>query len=731
MSSIEKVAVYDPRIVQDAPAYAVQKGALSVTTQPFAAVSATNSQHTYQVLVPSLNVFVDKKVMWQSTVYVSMDCYWAGPTDAVNAGAVGTYNRATCLAPPTPGGYPGAASQSTRQFYPIRYGHDFTLPMFPLQSMCSNMTASINDCVVTTNGDTLREQILLTNTKENRKQRTTPSQFDKYAWGLDDLQSTNGMFSSYAEAGTNEDIPNGAWKIEYLDQAGVPINPSNPAFPTGIQTIDYGLGATYNKTTFVNGQPCWITDSTNTSINTLAALPMRLCFRFTVTEPLVMTPFSWQDSLEMSSTGLYGCTNMAFTMNLQQSPSSNSVATKTVTPTAYAQALYYDNLVTQYNPVGNLIRATGQSTLFSNVTLSRPVSSTGGVSSSAAFDNSQLLVTFLTPGVDVDLPLVSSVPYYDFPRYFTSVGAGTTGVNMQSQTVTLSSIPDYLMIYVKPRVRGQTQGETYAPITNIGVTFDNFSNLCSNFSQQNLYNSSVACGLDMDYLQWSGAANSSPYYGSLTVPFNSALVSPNTPTLIQGLTPATSVTFSAYSEAVSGGTYYNSTPGTYPGTMQYASKASLTQLTGGPLILRMGEDISLSPGLAPGCLGNYSVQVNISIDTATGFMTPYVSNGSGSAGAGANAGFVITILAVNSGLFETVRGQSAIRKTILNATDVEAARASSGVTRTSLHRLVGGAHHVRHSTSQGLQHYVKHHGSGKHRGHSMSGLEMGKRTRVM
>jgi hypothetical protein len=62
MSTISKIAVYDPRLQQDEPAYAVQKGALSVSVAPFQAISANSSQMTFQVLVPSLNVFVDRKL---------------------------------------------------------------------------------------------------------------------------------------------------------------------------------------------------------------------------------------------------------------------------------------------------------------------------------------------------------------------------------------------------------------------------------------------------------------------------------------------------------------------------------------------------------------------------------------------------------------------------------------------------------------------------------------------
>lgn len=51
-SDILKQAVFDARIVQQESRYAVEKGALSVTNAPFKAISASASQHSYQINVP-------------------------------------------------------------------------------------------------------------------------------------------------------------------------------------------------------------------------------------------------------------------------------------------------------------------------------------------------------------------------------------------------------------------------------------------------------------------------------------------------------------------------------------------------------------------------------------------------------------------------------------------------------------------------------------------------------
>jgi hypothetical protein len=115
------------------------------------------------------------------------------------------------------------------------------------------------------------------------------------------------------------------------------------------------------------------------------------------------------------------------------------------------------------------------------------------------------------------------------------------------------------------------------------------------------------------------------------------------------------------------------------GGMNPWTPSRMTQTTGGPLMLRMGQDVALSPGLAPGTLGNFSLQLTLTLDNTYGFFDPFST-------------VQTTIIAVNSGFLETVRGQSAVRKTILNMADVEAAHADSGITTTALRRLVGAGH---------------------------------------
>jgi hypothetical protein len=884
MSKIQKIAVYDARLQQDEPVYAVQKGALSISVAPFNAIAASSSQMTFQILVPSLNVFVDRKLQLATPLSYQASIFYGGPRGlshktvfsasvTTTAGAISlsftsvTVSNVTAtvaipvgsqilggsgnFAPGTVTTVVGSAATGTQTvvFYPPAVlgsavtvffvapsvwdvpdpimsvvsatessasgcyqtdafessGYasavgpkDLAYCQFPIQSAVTNMTATLNDCTVTTNGDTLREQLMLTSEQKVLKQRTTPTNADTYAWGRDDCLNGSGNFSSYSVVNQYGDLPNGCWPTSWSSDpaCSAPLTAVTSVLAAGTGTADQWpfltAGVAYNfvasgatgmmsgkqgigfyvqqsQTTvsgvtnsaqivpFYANQPVWtvgfpggdilsangaasgaaalnapspytisgnvltlqtavpamcmvgariydalynnwntsgkyvVTTAANLSVAgivssltggalgapgstygitwsklgaptgiTLWGLsagcdvrqPLPVYGTINVVEPLVISPLVWADGAEFNTVGLYGMTNMQFVLNFGSQLGTtkallNALATAAnglTTATGSSLPYWVDDL-TQANPnTGNVVRSSNIRTVISDLTYaSTSSSSTAGPWSTAKaaagvmVSAPTIFATFLTPGPDVTLPALSTVPYVEFPRYFYTLNTalnqnGTTAI--QSQTISLTSIPDMVMIYVKPSTRGPSQLEQYIPISNVAVTFDNFSNLCSNFQQTNLYECAVAAGLDMDYHQWRGftqaAANSYAY----------------------------------------------STPSGTPGGSYAMTNA--TQLSGGPILLRMGHDISLQPGLAPGCLGNFSFQVTATIDNTHGYFN-YINN------------CVITIIAINSGFFETVRGQSMIRKTILDGADVQAATPEAGLSKTHLNRMIGGA----------------------------------------
>lgn len=902
MASIQKIAVYDARMQQEEPVYAVQKGALSVSVAPFNAISASSAQMTFQVLVPSLNVFVDRKMQLSAGLNFTANLFYGGQRSqsvlatisAASAVTGAMLAGSTVLvltgAPPINGATPflpagtqvvhpslppntvvlysngvvneyvlsntpyaaiaasgafgflvpwtwdvpdpvmgvqqgvtydapfdGAVNSSA--FQPMGYAtavspKDLSYCSFPLQTALTNMTATLNDCTVTTNGDTLKEQLLLTMTPENVKQRTTPSGVDVFSWGRDDSNSSCGNFSSYSVTNSQGDIPNGAFPTTWYADAtsNTPLSglgairqtatPNSliatyPFLTPGLYS--FGLGTASGNTIaggasgtgfyiaptnasnvsgftaqnvlvpFVNNQPVWTTGFpggdlicyNSTAVGTLVAgagggnrlnispgftivstgagtiltllksvppycmvgaklyytttvggvtsitpygqsigtpgaapiqgivanilsgglgvagstynivcpaifnvnqlaglslqagcqtiTPLPVFGQVNIIEPLVISPLIWADSAEYQTVGLYGMTNMQFILNFAPlgtcyAASNPAVSGGGVGGWASTASLpqWVDDLTRPTQNTGNILRSSNIRSVLSDLAFSSQTSLNGPWSSP------QMFATFLTPGPDVTLPLVSTVPYTEFPRYVkTDVRSFVGSQTMSTQTISLTSIPDMVMIYVKPATKGPSQLDQYIPISNVQVTFDNFSNLCSGFQQFNLYEAAVATGLDMDWHQWRGYTQS-------------ALASTSRVSL--GSNPVT--------------------------TAPTFRQVGVTQLSGGPILLRMGQDITLSPGLAPGCLGNYSFQATVTLPNTYGFYD-YLTSAT------------ITLIAINTGFFETVRGQSAIRKTILNSADVEAATPETGVTRTQLNRMVGRGNYMR-----GASHYV-------------------------
>jgi len=720
-SFIEKVGVWDPRMVQEDPTFLVQKGALSNTVMPFQAISANPSQHTYQMQVPNLGVFVDRQIRWQSGVYLTLNTYYAGPTagapGATPAVVFGPAYNGNQIAPiPNPPNmvwqtsvavpgtavntYVGAPSTGTLSTgvwssplpSMLDPGSDMVLSMFPLSNLVSNMQVSINDANVTTNGDVLREMIQLANPTTVRKIRTTPSRWEKYQSCRADAGdgtalypgAKNGNFRDYSYE-TDGDIPNGAWPVVFyhpgleqslpdfiqgqsyasivagaalptpvLPQRYAPIQPGNPLVGSGLYKDKNGYYVRY-----IDGQPVWgyfesdmaiyggVVPSTGTGDATTnvyyglpsgqpincgvgggTTVPYTVILSYTVMEPIVVSPFLWRETLEMSSVGLFGCTNMQFTMNLQ-TPSSAAVA-KTGTA-GVAGSPYWKDLQVAYPNSGHVIKVSGVNTVISNVTIAGP----GGSSTTPGFINPRIYAQFLTPAPGISVPLISSVPYTDFPRYFSNYGQalGAGGNTFQSQTITLSSCPDILLVWVKPNLIGSTTNIPYVPITAARVTFDNFSNLCSNFTQQHLYTCTQASGIDISWLESSG-------YGNL------------------------------------------------------AGTGNASALVGCPLALRMGTDVTLSPGLAPGCLGNYSTQVTVDLDNSKGYFSV--------GGLFPATSFTMTIMPVSSGMFETCQGSSTIRRTILNTSDVISVTSTNSLTTAHLHRLVGGAMTTGNAMADGM-----------------------------
>ena len=249
------------------------------------------------------------------------------------------------------------------------------------------------------------------------------------------------------------------------------------------------------------------------------------------------------------------------------------------------------------------------------------------------FSRALVQAQFLTPSLDVPLPAKSVVPYMEFPRYISNATVVDAAADrlLQSQTITLPNIPDLLIIYVKPQSYATSmEGDWSMPVSKISIAFDNFSGLLSSHSAFELYKMSVNNGLDMDWSEWSGVG------------------------------------------------YLGNGVGRVP-------------LVGGPLVLRPGRDFALSTGQAPGLVGNFTLQFDLTVNNS---VLAYASPVS------------IYTIAANSGFFETIRGSSRIVKGVVTETDILAAPVQE--VPQSLERMVGEGKHKSHvGRKSGMSSYTR------------------------
>ena len=371
--------------------------------------------------------------------------------------------------------------------------------------------------------------------------------------------------------------------------------------------------------------------------------PFTFFFKFTSTEKLVLSPFTFSDVHEWD-TGLFGINNIQLIMNLQSAPTRlvRSSGMRFATEAA-AQG------------IGVAQR------LASGVT---SVVAAYNTAVAGSFSSSVVNVQFLTPSLDVPLPPKSVVPYLEFPRYITNyngqaITAGSAA-QIQSQTITLPQIPDLLIIYVKNGLTATNYGDSYMPLASrafggvanpLSVNFDNFSGLLSSQTTEQLYAMSIKNGLDMDWASFVGSA----YVGQAQVP--------------TGIAVGGSVDTAIGTTAVTLG-------GSVPSWSAVSGYGKgLAPTVGSILVLKPSQDITLQTGQSPSLVGNFTLQFNIQVYNNSGvtITNPQL--------------FVIT---ANSGFFESIRGSSRIIKGVLSEQDIIGAPLAPTATTQELQRYVGG-----------------------------------------
>jgi len=452
-STIDKLAVYDDRIVQSAPKYGIVRGANSVNSMPFAASTNSASQHQYTIQVPNQGVFVDRSILWTSTVNIAA-------TVQLNIGQGSTLKQNDIIL--TPG--------------------DISLASFPLHRLISTLNASINNQQVTFNGDVLEEVLHLIDVDNDRKRRLCPTALDTTKYYNDSYGQNTAPCASGGTTTANF-FPNGAWPgFDFVDANG--------------NYADFSVNIPFTSATVAGAQYGWAPDTSGSRMGgslrytgtnditgglggTIATFPIYI--RFTSTERLVLSPFIFSE-VHSRDTGMFGINNIQITMSIAQ-----------------------PNLT---GHTGRVIRSTGGNSLEASFT----ITGLGFAPTAPAFVNPTMQCQFFDPNWSEPLPPRSIVPYMDYTRYISgqktipNIAPYSTYSGLNSDTITLPYIPDLLVISVRPvsYVYGLEEADWSYPISNIRLQWANRSGLLSQHTQQQLYDMSTANGLRMPWEQFYG-----------------------------------------------------------------------------------------------------------------------------------------------------------------------------------------------------------------------------------
>lgn len=489
-TEVSKYSVYDPRVIQTKPKYAVEKGALSITNVSFNAQTANNSTQQFNVIVPSENVFIDRAVDWISSGVVSIAVSFAAAPTA-----------ATIIMGPG----------------------DVALAAFPSHQCVQQMTATINDATVTVNtADVLNYVLRLQDLAQHRKQRTCPTMLDLYAYNPPNSYTQGGQplydnspLNGYGVRYTSDSSPNGAWaEWWFCDSTGAILaSPGLPTTANGTTAAYTGGGTGTTQTVYVRWQS---------------------------TEKLLLPPFIFGDAFELS-TGLFGVQNFQVQMNMLPNPSravrlssslvGKQVGTSGITAVGLPAWVTTGLTTSSYAPYSFQPALSVQ---FMTPALDVPLPP-------------KSIVPYMEFPRYITTGVVSALPSTLGTSSAISKSL-VSGTQLTSNTITLPNIPDLLMIYVKPTTPGQsifnvgtgtttslgtgtgtvgsvpyqsvvgtgtvnapasglwdsTIGDFTLPIQGVSINFDNFSGLLANHTQYELYKMSINNGLDMDFNTWCG-----------------------------------------------------------------------------------------------------------------------------------------------------------------------------------------------------------------------------------
>jgi len=266
--SLKTVLIQDARIadITDEEHFAVLDGASQSTFQNFAASTQTSSSIVWNIQIPSENVVIDRHLLMQSTVTLTLTL--AGPTGTgINNGPDDTLV--------------------------FDYGLTDSLQAFPLNALCLSQQMSINNSTISQNTRDIMPMILRMTDKRklNKLNSSCPSLVDAYYSNFNSgVGCINNVLAAYNNQSLDEDYtPRGAFNVSILDITHTWLTQATPPVARADKTLIMGA-------------------DTDSNI-------FKIVLQFTTTEPFVaLSP--WINASSNNMAGLVGINNISCNLNI-------------------------------------------------------------------------------------------------------------------------------------------------------------------------------------------------------------------------------------------------------------------------------------------------------------------------------------------------------------------------------------------------------------------------------
>jgi hypothetical protein len=340
----------------------------------------------------------------------------------------------------------------------VNYGFSESLAPFPFQTALNTCQLTINNNTISQNEKDVLFQLLRFNDRRDlaRYNNACPTMYDSYYAYQDALGANNNPLGAWNDVAHDQDFqPRGTFRV--LDISG------NDPYLTSAPTL----------------------------------VDRTITIKFETIEPFMLSPLIWCDP-KSNNQGFYGIQVLNCVFNL---------ASDTSRILRSAQSAF---LASDYGVAG--APGTTPNPAFADLKCSL-----------TDIAESQLFIQYYTRQPSDLVSARNCVPFAEFPRYLSPIGElvkaatkdATTGIitpskytSINSQSISLNSIPDKLIICVRKQISKQTlyDSDHFLPISKIVVNFNNKAGLLSSATQWDLWRMSVESGSNSTWSEFKGVA---------------------------------------------------------------------------------------------------------------------------------------------------------------------------------------------------------------------------------